>query len=504
MDAERGVVDESRLSQLRRRGGGTGEKRAGSDRHNDVIRQPPVELLGALEQDRLRSLRVVRAQREVDEAPAFLIGEARAEPVDLVVRTEHADHGGAVRGRAGDLSFVGRRGHKDERAEPIARRRGGDRAREVAGRCAGDRVEPELEGASERDGDRPVLERERGIARVVLDEEIRDTDRCAESRRADERSPADREMRRRLGQRKEIRVSPQRVGASRDFLAKRVRVGRREVVLRFDRSVALRADVSGIRGLQDLTRPAAQATKWRDPFQRDRHRSTSRQLTREASLSGGLSVLLANPAVRLASRTRIRPGNPGHGHGGGERSAHREEARNGRRHGQTGQCTLHRDYRLFTLRRRGAGRRLARLAGGEISYALARSLRASRVRRVHVVAGCARCGRNARAGAQPGADPSRYRVTRRGADRPSALGCRAYRERSSAPERGVAAERDANPEPCAHPCGTGTPALHDPHRHPQRGTDPSAGAACFDEPSDPAAGRASDPWPLVVVFGRVP
>src|SRR5439155_1699042 len=40
--------------------------------------------------------------------------------------------------------------------------------------------------------------------------------------------------------------------------------------------------------------------------------------------------------------------------------------------GQTGPCTLHRDYHLFTLRPRRVGERLASLARGEIGHAPAR------------------------------------------------------------------------------------------------------------------------------------
>src|SRR5260221_244765 len=52
---------------------------------------------------------------------------------------------------------------------------------QVAGGGAGERVDPELDGSGRRDSDRPVLEREAGVARVVLDEETLDPDLAAQS-----------------------------------------------------------------------------------------------------------------------------------------------------------------------------------------------------------------------------------------------------------------------------------------------------------------------------------
>ncbi len=159
-----GAFGESGPAKLRRGGRGACEERAGPDRYDDVVWEEPPELLGAFEEERLGSFGVVRAEGEVDEAPALLVGEARAEPIDLVVSPIDADDGRTVCGGPGDLAFVGRRRDEDERAKPVARRGRRDRAREIAGGRARDRVEPELDRPRERDGHRPVLERERRIA----------------------------------------------------------------------------------------------------------------------------------------------------------------------------------------------------------------------------------------------------------------------------------------------------------------------------------------------------
>jgi hypothetical protein len=188
----------------------------------------------------------------------------------------NADDRRSVRGRARDLRFVGRRGDEDERAEPVARGRGGDGPGEVAGGCTGERVETELERTRERERDRSVFERERWIPRVILDEEIGDAERGTKAWCSHERGPADGIVRGGLGDRKKIRVSPEGARAACDPVAQRFGVEAREVVLRLDRSITLRADVPRVGGLEHVTRATAQTAESRRSFNGDRHRSTSR------------------------------------------------------------------------------------------------------------------------------------------------------------------------------------------------------------------------------------
>src|SRR5439155_23891416 len=90
VDAEGAFFDEAGTAELRGRGRGTREERAGPDRYDDVVRKPPPELLCALEEERLRPFGVVRAEREVHESPPLLVREPGTQPVELVVRPGHA------------------------------------------------------------------------------------------------------------------------------------------------------------------------------------------------------------------------------------------------------------------------------------------------------------------------------------------------------------------------------------------------------------------------------
>src|SRR4029077_10446819 len=65
-----------------------------------------------------------------------------------------------------------------------------DRVREVSRGGARHGVEPELPGLGERDRHDPVLERVRGIARLVLDPEVLQAELSAEPRRLAKRAEA--------------------------------------------------------------------------------------------------------------------------------------------------------------------------------------------------------------------------------------------------------------------------------------------------------------------------
>ena len=80
------AVDEADRAQLR---GSRAQMRGSSvppaTGRDHVLRQPPAELLDDLEAERLGALGVVGAQVDVGEAPAVLVGDLRAEAVDVVV-----------------------------------------------------------------------------------------------------------------------------------------------------------------------------------------------------------------------------------------------------------------------------------------------------------------------------------------------------------------------------------------------------------------------------------
>ena len=160
------------------------EHRARRDRGDDDVGQPPAELLGDLEAERLAALGVERAEVDVDEPPPQLVGDLEAQPVDVVVGAVDPDDGRAVGERVLDLGGLevggdeheGRDADRPRRPRP-SRRRGCRWSRRRAPRGRTSRP-----GRGDRDG--PVLERERRVAGVVLDQQPFDADRRAEPVRA--------------------------------------------------------------------------------------------------------------------------------------------------------------------------------------------------------------------------------------------------------------------------------------------------------------------------------
>src|SRR6476646_10677759 len=62
-----------------------GDQRSAGHRDNDIVRQAPAQLLGDFVTHGLRAFGVIRPQVHVDEAPAMLVRDLRAETVDVVV-----------------------------------------------------------------------------------------------------------------------------------------------------------------------------------------------------------------------------------------------------------------------------------------------------------------------------------------------------------------------------------------------------------------------------------
>ena len=223
------------------------EQRAGRDRRDHAVRQLEAELLGDLERDRLRSLRVVGPHVDVDEGPVALARQLGAEPVDVVVGAAHGHQMGAVDpGREHLLLLeVGRDEHV--RVEPGCRGVCRDGVGQVARRRAGDDLVAELLRLGDGDRHDPVLERVGRVGGVVLDVELADPERLGEPRRALERRQADRKAgRRRTLERQEVRVAPDRLRAGLDAPLDRGGVEAAQVVRDLERAEAALAHVASV------------------------------------------------------------------------------------------------------------------------------------------------------------------------------------------------------------------------------------------------------------------
>src|SRR5207249_10759301 len=124
------------------------------------------------------------------EGPAVPVGDLAAEAIDIVIVAVDRDQRRLIDRGADDLARleIGRDEDAGAQAGLGGVRR--DRAGEVAGRGAGQRIEPELERFGRGDRDRAVLEGEGRVNRVVLDVEIAQPEGAAQVVRLDERGEA--------------------------------------------------------------------------------------------------------------------------------------------------------------------------------------------------------------------------------------------------------------------------------------------------------------------------
>ena len=104
VDLRHRSVDEADRARLAEAARDARQQRAAGDGRDDVLRQPPAELLDDLEAERLGALGVVGAQVDVGEAPAVLVGDLRAEPVDVVVVAADRHQLRLIDGRADHLA----------------------------------------------------------------------------------------------------------------------------------------------------------------------------------------------------------------------------------------------------------------------------------------------------------------------------------------------------------------------------------------------------------------
>ncbi len=169
-DLAAGLGHQAQLRQLAERLVDLDQLGAGRHRHDDLLGQPPAQLLGDLEADRLGALGVVRADVHVHERPVLaLVGQLGGQLVDVVVAALDGDQGAAVDRRAEDLLRLQVGRDQDHRADPGPGRGRGHRVGQVAGRGAGQDLEAELQGGGQRDGHDPVLERVGRVGPLVLD-----------------------------------------------------------------------------------------------------------------------------------------------------------------------------------------------------------------------------------------------------------------------------------------------------------------------------------------------
>ena len=148
------------------------ELAARGDRDHDLVREPPAQLLGGLEGQRLRPLRVERPDVDVAEGPGVLLHELAAEPVDVVVAAPDGDDVGLEDAGRQELAVLRVVGDEHEALEPGPGGVGGNRVGQVPGRGAADRLEPVRPGPGDRHRDHAVLERVGRVHAVVLEVEV--------------------------------------------------------------------------------------------------------------------------------------------------------------------------------------------------------------------------------------------------------------------------------------------------------------------------------------------
>src|SRR6185312_2654715 len=82
------------------------DQRSAGHGADDVIRQSPAELFGDFVAESFRSLRIVRTQINVHEAPVMLVSNLRAEAVHLIIAAGYADQFGAENLGAEDFGLL--------------------------------------------------------------------------------------------------------------------------------------------------------------------------------------------------------------------------------------------------------------------------------------------------------------------------------------------------------------------------------------------------------------
>ena len=239
------------------------------DRADDCGREPPVELLGDLEGDRLRALRVVRTKPDVDERPVELEGELDAHARAVVIASvDRVDRRSVDRGRGQLLRLeVGRAENGGLDSLRCCARC--DCVREVACRGARERRRAEFERLRAGDGDDAVLERMSRIGGVELQVQLAEAERAREPwGREERREPGCESRLGRCGHREELCVAPDRGRPSCDRVAREGLSHDIPVVDRIERPVAGRAHTHRLERMLALADPTPKRLSWHDdlPF----------------------------------------------------------------------------------------------------------------------------------------------------------------------------------------------------------------------------------------------
>ena len=247
-----GRVHDSRRVEFVERLVDLADERAARHRHDDVLREPPAEILGDLIAHRFGSLGIEGPQIDVHEAPAVLHGDLRTEAIDFVVGTHAADDFRAVYGGAEDFRALEVGGNEDERIEARTRRLGRHAVRKVARTRTANGRHAELAGLAERHGDNAIFERKRReIDRIVLEPEFANTECIGEAVGPNQRRATDVTSNGRFARQWEkLAVAPHVRGAALEQLSADFRLDLCVIVRDFERPEIIDAEVDCRFGVQ--------------------------------------------------------------------------------------------------------------------------------------------------------------------------------------------------------------------------------------------------------------
>ena len=184
------------------------------------------------------------------EPPRQLVRDLEAQAVDVVVGPVDPHDGRAVGERVLDLGRLEVGGNEHVGRDADRGSSGGRRAREVSGARAAERLEAEGAEPGRGDRDRPILERQRRVAGVVLDQQPFDADRRTEPVRAHQGRAADLEPALGWGvDRKELEVAPDARSPARDRVGGDEPAHQLQVDVDLERAEARGTDVARTDGL---------------------------------------------------------------------------------------------------------------------------------------------------------------------------------------------------------------------------------------------------------------
>ncbi len=159
-ELDRLSLDEAQLDEFVEGLGNFPDQRTAGHWHHDVVGKLPAELFGDLEAHRLRSLRVVRPQIHIDEAPAIGVRDLRAQAIHLVIISVDANHARAIDLGIQNFCRLKIGGDEDARVQSGARGLRRNCVRQISGGRAAYDFKLKSLRCGERDGDDAVFERQ--------------------------------------------------------------------------------------------------------------------------------------------------------------------------------------------------------------------------------------------------------------------------------------------------------------------------------------------------------